>query len=62
MEKLVDLICIKDGEGNWIQIKNFTKTKTMMKLESIDVLGKKDVELAKLHPQFQWFFENSKSI
>jgi diguanylate cyclase (GGDEF)-like protein/PAS domain S-box-containing protein len=60
LEKLVDFICIKDGEGKWIKVNAFTSKKDILQLDGINCLGKTDEELVKIHPNLTWFFENSR--
>ncbi|SHF95751.1 sensor domain-containing protein [Ornithinibacillus halophilus] len=59
MEKLVDFMCIKDGQGKWVKVNILGNNHKLAKLRNLDVLGKKDEELEKDYPDYKWFFENS---
>ncbi|GGA71296.1 EAL domain-containing protein [Ornithinibacillus halotolerans] len=63
LEKLVDFICVKDGEGKWIQVNLLSGHDiTLNELYNIEVQGKKDEELEQLYPELSWFFENSREL
>jgi len=57
MEHLVDFICIKDGEGNWVRVNTFTNNKDLQRLNEMYLLGKRDPELEKQYHDFQCFFD-----
>ena len=56
MASIVDLVCLKDANGNWIEVNEFTQK--LLGLDNVYLLGKRDKELAKLFPYFKDFFVN----
>ncbi len=51
MQATPDFICFKDGKGRWKKVNKFGRK--LYQLESIDYVGKTDLELAELVPFFK---------
>jgi len=52
--KIVDFFCIKDGQGNWINMFSFTDEPDLNKFAESVEMGKNNEELARLFPHLAW--------